>query len=93
MIGWGSPTKPGDHKGCLGSPTRELRRRATERMSRMYSYANRYVRSRMHKSPAVAAKLKDERKYQQEIERVVRRRLRTEKTKAAEKRTSGAQKV
>lgn len=85
--------KHGYRKGCFGGATLAARQRARELRHQALSYARRYVNGRMAKSPHFSVAMKDKIKYQMEVERVAKRRMKSVRAKAAEKRTARAQKV
>lgn len=90
-------TQAGYRKGCFGSPTRQTRRTARERVAAMrdraYHYARSYVKGHRSKNTLFDKRMEDAARYRRELDRIAQRAMKRERGKDSEKRTTRAQKV
>lgn len=89
--------KKGYGKGCFGSPTRQTRRTARERVAAMryrsYQYARTYVKGRRSRNTLFDKWMENDARYRRELDRIAQRAMKRERGRDAEKRTSRAQKI
>lgn len=86
-----SPTKPGYRRGCFGGTTLAKRREEHGRFrGAALSFATRYVRSRAKASRRYAKRIEDDKGYEREVEKAMRKQLRKLRGIDNRKRTTKA---